>query len=72
VWLGAAVTAVMLVAGKFGAGFYLGRSASGSAYGTAGALAPMFFWAYFASITVLLGAEATQAWVRRHGRQILR
>jgi membrane protein len=70
VWIGAAVTTAILVGGKFAVGFYLGRSEPGSAYGAAGALAAVFFWAYFAAMTILLGAEATQAWVTRNGRLI--
>jgi membrane protein len=70
VWLGAVVATALLVSGKFAIGMYLGRSAPGSAYGAAGALAGVLVWSYFAAMTVLLGAEVTQVWATRRGRLI--
>ena len=70
VWVGAAVTALLFVAGKFALGFYIGRSDPGSAYGAAGSLAVILVWIYFSSMIVLLGAEFTQVWARRKGRRI--
>jgi len=70
VWVGAAFTAVLFVAGKFLLGVYLGHSNPGQAFGAAGALALMFVWIYYSSMTVLLGAEFTQTWAVRRGRGI--
>ena len=70
VWVGAMVTAVLFVAGKFAIGFYLGRSAPGDAYGAAGALAIILVWVYYAGMIVLFGAEFTQAWAERKGALI--
>ncbi|HZE75378.1 MAG TPA: YihY/virulence factor BrkB family protein [Gemmatimonadales bacterium] len=70
VWVGAAFTAVLFVAGKFLLGVYLGHSKPGEAFGAAGALALMFVWIYYSSMTVLLGAEFTQTWAVRRGRGI--
>lgn len=70
VWMGAAVTALLFVAGKFLIGFYIGRSNPGSAYGAAASLAVVLVWVYFAALIMLLGAEFTQVWSRRRGRGI--
>lgn len=60
VWLGAVVTALLLSAGKWAIGFYLGRSDLASAYGTAGSMIILMFWVYYASLLVLLGAVFTR------------
>jgi len=68
VWVGAAVTAVLFVTGKFLIGFYLGQSDPGEAFGAAGSLAVLLVWIYYSSMIVLFGAEFTEEWVkRRHG-----
>ncbi|HUH12309.1 MAG TPA: YihY/virulence factor BrkB family protein [Longimicrobiales bacterium] len=70
VWMGAAVTALLFVVGKFALGFYISRSDPGSAYGAAGSLAVILVWIYFSSMIVLLGAEFTQVWARRKGQRV--
>src|SRR5690606_5900277 len=70
VWLGAFVTALLFVAGKFLLGFYIGRSDPGSAFGAAGSLAVVLVWIYYSAMILFLGAEFTQVWARRHGRGI--
>ena len=67
VWLGALVTSILFVVGKFVIGFYLGRSAPGDAYGAASALAIILVWIYYGGMIVLFGAEFTQAWAERRG-----
>ena len=69
--VGALVTALLFVAGKFALGLYLGRSNPGEAFGAAGALALMLVWIYYSSMIVLLGAEFTQAWAERRGSGIV-
>jgi membrane protein len=71
VTVGAVVTALLFVAGKFALGLYLGRSNPGEAFGAAGALALMLVWIYYSSMIVLLGAEFTQVWAERHGSGIV-
>lgn len=71
VWVGAAATALLFVAGKFLIGLYIGQSDPGSAYGAAGSLAVILVWIYFASMILLLGAEFTQVWARRRGTPIV-
>ncbi len=67
VWVGAAVTALLFVIGKFLIGFYLGQSDPGEAFGAAGSLAVMLLWIYYSSLILLFGAEFTEAWAEQRG-----
>jgi membrane protein len=67
VWVGAIVTTILFVIGKFLIGFYLGQSDPGSSFGSAGTLAVILIWIYYASHIVLFGAEFTQAWATKFG-----
>jgi membrane protein len=68
--IGAVVTAVLFVIGKFLIGLYLGHTSAASGYGVAGSLALLLLWTYYSSMVFLLGAEFTQVWARRHGKTI--
>src|SRR5215210_1882264 len=70
VWVGAAVTGLLFVVGKFLIGLYLGRSNPGEAFGAAGSLAVMLVWIYYSSMILLFGAEFTQTWADRRGSGI--
>lgn len=70
VWTGAGVTAALFVIGKLVIGIYIGRSNPGSMFGAAGSLVLVLLWIYYSSIMLLLGAEFTQVWARRYGKQI--
>jgi membrane protein len=70
VWVGAVVTALMFVLGKFLIGFYLGKSNPGQAYGAAGSLAVLLLWVYYSSLILLFGAEFTETWAEHRGRGI--
>jgi membrane protein len=50
-------------------GVYLGNSDITDVYGAAGSLVVILFWTYYSSVIVLLGAEFTKVWSRRHGRR---
>ncbi len=70
VWVGAVVTALLFVGGKFALAFYLGRSDPGSAFGAAGSLALILVWIYYATMILLFGAEFTEAWATERGSGI--
>ncbi len=70
VWRGAFLTAVLFEIGKFLISFYMGQSDPTSAFGAAGALALLLVWVYYSSIILFFGAEFTQAWAARSGREI--
>jgi membrane protein len=62
---GAIVTAVLFTIGKQAIGFYLGRSATASAYGAAGSVIVLLLWVYYSSQIVLIGAEFTRLYADR-------
>jgi membrane protein len=65
VWIGAALTSLLFVGGKFVIGFYLGQAAVTSPYGAAGSLLVILIWLYYSAQILYLGAEATKVWTRR-------
>lgn len=70
VWIGAFVTSFLFNAGKYLIGIYLGHAAIGSAFGAAGSFAVLLVWIYYSALICFFGAEFTQVYARRHGRQI--
>ncbi len=70
VWVGALATAFLFVVGKFLIGLYLGGTDPGQAYGAAGSLVLILLWIYYSALILFLGAEFTQVWAERHGRDI--
>ena len=68
VWVGAIVTAVLFEVGKFAIGLYIGKQGLESTFGAAASLVVLLIWVYYSSQIVLLGAEFTLAYARRHSR----
>lgn len=62
VGLGAAVTAVLFVIGKFALGIYLGKAAVGSAYGAAGSIVVVLLWSYWSAQIFFFGLEFTHVY----------
>lgn len=71
-WIGALVTAVLFIVGKWVVGLYLAHSSSSSAYGAAGSLIVLLVWVYYCAVIFFFGAELTQVWARRHGWKLTR
>jgi membrane protein len=69
VWRGALVTAVLFSLGQLAIGFYLGRSATTSAYAAAASLLVLLLWLYYAAQIFLFGAEFTWVYSQRRRRQ---
>lgn len=67
IWLGASVTGLLFMLGKFGISYYLKISNAGFAYGAAGSLIVLLIWIYFSTIIFLLGAEFTHVYSKRFG-----
>jgi membrane protein len=67
VWVGAAFTTCLFIVGKFGIGWYLGKQATASAYGSAGSFAALLSWLYYTSMILLFGAEFTKTHTRFFG-----
>jgi membrane protein len=62
VGIGAAVTAVLFVIGKFALGIYLGKAAVGSAFGAAGSIVVVLIWSYWSAQIFFLGLEFTHVY----------
>ncbi|QMU26606.1 YihY/virulence factor BrkB family protein [Adhaeribacter radiodurans] len=70
VWVGAVVTAVLFVIGKYGINIYLQYEPLGDTYGAAGSVVILLVWVYYTSIILLLGAEFTQVYSRENDKGI--
>jgi membrane protein len=70
VWIGAVMTAILFGIGKWLLGLYLGSGAAGSAYGPASSLITLLLWIYYSSQILLFGAEFTQVYADRAGREV--
>jgi len=70
VMVGAMVTAVLFMIGKFGITFYISKSNVASTYGAAGSLVVLLVWVYYSAIILYLGAEFTKAYATMYGSHI--
>lgn len=68
--MGAFVTAILFILGKFLISFYLSQTDLNDTYGAAGSFVILLVWVYYSSIIVLLGAEFTQVYAINRGRII--
>ena len=67
-WAGGLFTAVIFAAGNRLVAVYFHFIPVGGVYGSAGSLAVILFWFYFAAATLLLGAQFTQIYAQQRGR----
>jgi membrane protein len=70
VWLGAMITTLLFIGGKFALGLYFGKADPGSAYGAAGSIILIMLWVNYSSMIVFLGAEYTKQITIFFGRSI--
>ncbi|MEA2163558.1 MAG: rane protein [Thermoanaerobaculia bacterium] len=70
--LGAIVTAVLFVFGKFLLGLYLGKAAVGSRYGPAGSVIVVMVWAYWSAQIFFFGLELTHVYSAHDHDEIAR
>jgi membrane protein len=68
--VGAFVTALLFVLGKYGIGLYIGNSDINSAYGAAGSLIVILVWIYWSSLILFFGAEFTQEYAEQYGEGV--
>lgn len=71
VWIGAIVTMVLFIGGKFLIGYYLSSSSLSDAYGAAGSLVAMLAWVYYSVMILLYGAQFTFTYNELKGRKIM-
>jgi membrane protein len=69
-WIGAAMTSVFFLIGKWALGLYLGSGTAASAYGAASSLVTLLLWIYYSSQILLFGAEFTQVYASKFGSPI--
>lgn len=70
VWVGAVLTAILFLVGKWALGIYLGSGTAASAYGAASSLITLLLWVYYSSQILLFGAEFTQVYAQTCGARI--
>lgn len=71
VWLGAALTALLFVAGRFLIQLYIANSDFSSSYGAAGSLIVILLWIYYSAQILFFGAEFTQVYANMFGSRIV-
>ncbi len=70
VWLGAFITALMFIMGKFLLGIYLEKTQIATAFGAAGSIIVILVWVYYSAQIFFIGAEITKLYATRHHRKI--
>ncbi|MCP4422053.1 MAG: YihY/virulence factor BrkB family protein [Chloroflexi bacterium] len=70
VLLGAAVTTLLFMLGRYLIGLYLARGSATSTYGAAGSLVLILLWVYYSAQIFLFGAEFTQVYANKYGSRL--
>ncbi len=68
--VGAIVTAVLFVIGKYLISFYIGFSNFDDTFGASAAIIIILVWIYYSSLILYFGAEFTKAWAVKFGYKI--
>jgi membrane protein len=71
VLVGATVTAVLFMLGKFLIELYLGYSTAASVYGAAASLVILLMWIYYSAQILYFGAEFTKVYAKHRGHRIV-
>lgn len=70
VWIGAMITSLLFIAGKFALGLYFGKANPGSTYGAAGSVILIMLWVNYSSMIVFFGAEYTKQFSLHFGEKL--
>jgi membrane protein len=70
VCVGAMVTTLLFILGKFGLGVYFGKAEPGSTYGAAGSIILVMLWVSYSCMIVFFGAEFTKQFATHFGKGI--
>ncbi|MFA0963992.1 YihY/virulence factor BrkB family protein [Roseivirga sp. BDSF3-8] len=71
VWIGAGVTSVLFLLGKFALSFYFSKANPGSAYGAAGSIILLLSWVSYSSLIMFFGAKFTKVYARYSNEKIV-
>jgi membrane protein len=66
-WVGAIVTSLLFVLGKFGLSFYFGKADPGSTYGATGSIILILLWVSYSCLILFFGAAFTRVYARTYG-----
>ncbi|MDM9379768.1 YihY/virulence factor BrkB family protein [Chlorogloeopsis sp. ULAP01] len=69
--VGAAITALLFLAGQFFFRLFLSQTNFGSAYGVAGSFVIIITWIFYAAHILFLGAEFTKVYAKQRGSPIV-
>ncbi|MFD2550532.1 YihY/virulence factor BrkB family protein [Bizionia sediminis] len=72
VWIGAFITGILFVLGKFLLGLYFGHADPGSTYGAAGTIVLILLWVSYSCLILFFGAQFTWVYAERYGLGIQR
>ncbi|SFQ21590.1 YihY/virulence factor BrkB family protein [Hymenobacter arizonensis] len=70
VLIGAFITALLFVIGKFLIAFYIAKAEPGSAFGAAGSAIVLLLWVNYSSLIIFFGAEFTQEFADAYGQKV--
>jgi membrane protein len=70
VWLGAFITSLLFILGKFCLGIYFVKAHPGSTYGAAGSVVLIMLWVSYSCMILFFGAEFTKQYAVQKGRKI--
>lgn len=70
VLIGAFITALLFVLGKFLIAFYIAQADPGSAFGAAGSAIVLLLWVNYSSLIIFFGAEFTQEFADAFGQKV--
>jgi membrane protein len=70
VGIGAFITALLFVIGKFLIAFYIAKADPGSAFGAAGSAIVLLVWINYSSLIIFFGAEFTQEFADAFGQKV--
>jgi membrane protein len=70
VGIGAFITALLFVVGKYLIAFYIAKANPGSAFGAAGSAIVLLLWVNYSSLIIFFGAEFTQEFADAFGQKV--
>ena len=71
VWIGAMVTTLLFILGKYGLGVYFAKANPGSTYGAAGSIVLVMLWVSYSCMILFFGAEFTKQYAVFKGHDII-